>query len=202
MRKSAFRLSSRIGRALDQVDRQPHALLAQIPRFREVWQRLQIVGIDQEKRPGPGQTLVHADVDAAPALAVARGLGPALGPAADDMAHGVAVSADAVKHVRRGIDRRFDWKALGYRRQLARRHEGADEFRLRIAVERAVGLNLVTVDQNRLALRVEDRRIGRGGRRHDLRGQRRGRHSEQERGGRGALRFLIRVLPGIIFAAG
>ena len=83
-----------------------------------------VLGLDLEQRRGARQAFGQADVDAAPALRLAGAIVPAFRPAADDMAHRVAIDADAVGHVAGLEDQRLLRQAILDRRQLA----GLDEF--------------------------------------------------------------------------
>ena len=92
--------------------------------FARFGQGREVLGVDHEERAGAGQALEEADVDAAPALVLAGHVVPALGPAADHVAHHVAVDAGAVGHVGGLVDQRLLRQPLGDRRQLA----GVDEL--------------------------------------------------------------------------
>ncbi len=111
-------------RAFDQLHGQHLAVVGPFPALREVRQRLDVLRLDLEQRRGTRQALEHADVDAAPALGLAGAVVPAFRAAADDMAHRIAIDADAVGHVAGLEDHRLLRQPFGDRRQLA----GLDEF--------------------------------------------------------------------------
>ena len=163
-------------RAFDQLHGQLVAVVRPFPALGEVRQRLHVLGFDLEQRRGARQALGHADVDAAPALGLAGAVVPALRPAADDVAHRVAIDADAVGHVAGLEHQRLLGQPLGHRRQLA----GLDELFGDPGRLLVFGQRLEFDDQSRgdvgdLALRRERRLRRHFGRlrRDSLRGKRR-----------------------------
>ncbi|MCY1226239.1 hypothetical protein D9M72_384660 [compost metagenome] len=111
-------------RTLDEMHCQLVAVGRPVPAPGKVWQRLDVLRFHLEERCGAGQTFRHADIDAAPALALAGRVVPAFRPAADDVAQRIAIDADAIGHVAGLEDHRLLRQALGNRRQLA----GLDVF--------------------------------------------------------------------------
>ena len=181
------RIAIRPLRTLDQVHRQAHPVLGPFPGPGKVRQRLQILRIDLEQRPRAGQALDHADVDAAPAIGLPGPEVPALGPAADHMAHHVAIDANPVGHVGGRVDKRLRGQPLGDGWQQPGIDEGFHEVGLVVALERLVAVHIRPVHEDRLALGLEDRGLGRRRGFHDLRQKRPGRHAQKQRRRGGAV---------------
>src|SRR5690606_3570128 len=121
---------------------------------------LEIFGLDLEERTGAGQAFHRADVDAAPPLRLPGHVVPALGTAADDVTHDVAIDTDAVGHVSRLEDQGLLGKPFAHRRQLAGIHERLDEIGFVIFGQRHVFVNIGDAYEYRGALSLEIGRVG------------------------------------------
>ena len=146
----------------DEVHRQLVAIRGPLPALGKVRHRLQFRGLDLEQRTSACQAFVHADVDAAPALDLPGREVPPLRPAADDMAHDIAIGANAVSRVGGLEDHRLLRQAILHRRQLARVDEVLRHpIRLVIGGQCLVLQDVTDADVIRQLLRLELRRIGR-----------------------------------------
>ncbi|MNK92746.1 hypothetical protein D3C87_1128820 [compost metagenome] len=146
------------------MHRQLVAVFRPFPAFRQIGQRFRILGIYLKERRGACQAFGKGDIDAAPALALAGNIVPALRPAAHHMAHGIAINAHTVRHVAGLVDQRFFRQAFLQRRQLAGLFEFlADPVRLAVIRQRLEFEDRVARHVIDLAFGRKLRRLGRRG---------------------------------------